>query len=60
VRSPEHGPRQGALKDNLANGKTVIPALEFSAKLNRELPPQQPQLDLEGEGEVTIRLTWGE
>jgi hypothetical protein len=22
--------------------------------------PQQGQLDLEGEGEVTIRLTWGE
>jgi hypothetical protein len=27
------------VKDNLANGKTVIPALEFAAKLNRELPP---------------------
>jgi hypothetical protein len=49
------------VKDNLANGKTVIPVLEFAAKLNRELPPpQQAQLDLEGEGEVTIRLTWGD
>jgi hypothetical protein len=49
------------VKDNLANGKTVIPALEFAAKLNRELPPPPPaQLDLEGEGEVKIRLTWGE
>jgi hypothetical protein len=49
------------MKDNLVNGKTVIPALEFAAKLNRELPPPpQAELDLEGEGEIRIKLTWGD
>jgi hypothetical protein len=49
-----------ALKAELFKEGRLIPSLEFAAKLNRELPPQQAPLDLEGEGEVRIRLTWGE
>jgi hypothetical protein len=39
----------------------LVPCLEFAAKLNRELPPPpRAELDLEGEGELRIKLTWGE
>jgi hypothetical protein len=49
-----------AFRQELKKPARLLACLEFAAKLNRELPPQQPPLDLEGEGEVRIRLTWGE
>jgi hypothetical protein len=50
-----------ALKAELFKEGRLIPSLEFAAKLNAELPPaRRAELDLEGEGEVRIKLTWGE
>jgi hypothetical protein len=49
-----------AFRQELKKPARLLACLEFAAKLNRELPPPQAPLDLDGEGEVRIRLTWGE
>jgi hypothetical protein len=49
-----------AFRQELKKPGRVLACLEFAAKLNHELPPPRAELDLEGEGELRIKLTWGD
>jgi hypothetical protein len=47
-----------AFREELTKPGRVLACLEFAARLNRELPPPRAELDLVGEGEIKIKLTW--